>query len=74
MQIFMKKLVTHVAWDFGIVLDTATEVLGYRPEQKTTKTLCKKRVRIKSIDNSNPTCPECLEFLKDDPDFGHLEE
>ena len=62
----MKEKVTHTAWDFGIVMDTLTEILGHRPGQKTTKTLCKRRISTKNIDNSSPTCPECSELLKRD--------
>jgi hypothetical protein len=66
----MKKRVTHVSWDFGAIQDIATEILGYRPEKKTSKTLCKKRVSMKNIDNTNPTCSECSELLKRDPVYG----
>ena len=66
----MKKQMTHVAWDFGTVLDVTTQIMGYRPEQKTTKTLCKKRVNIKNINNTNPTCPVCLKYLERDPVYG----
>ena len=50
----MKSHPIHVAWDFGTIIDVATEILGYRPEQKTTKTMCKKQVRMKYIDNKTP--------------------
>ena len=66
----MKKQLKHVAWDFGIVLDTVSEILGYSPKQKTTKTLCKRRIILKNIDNKNPTCPICSERLKRDPVYG----
>jgi hypothetical protein len=65
-----KMLITYVAWDFGIVSDSASKILGFRPEQKTTKTLCKKRVRMKNINNTQPTCPSCLESLRSDPVYG----
>ena len=63
----MKTKHTHVAWDFGTIQDTVTEVLGHFPGLKTTKTLCKMRVKMENIDNKNPTYPECLEFLKRNP-------
>jgi len=68
--IIMKTKLTHVAWDFGIIQRTAIEILGYTPGQKTTKTLCKRRVKMERINNTKPTCPECMEILKRDPNYG----
>jgi hypothetical protein len=64
----MRKRITHIAWDFGIIQDTVSDILGFFPGQKTTKTICKKRVVMKNIDNKNPSCPECSEWLKRNPE------
>src|SRR6185312_16346272 len=52
---------THVAWDRLAVAKVISELFGCSllSVQKTTKTLCNKRVSLNSINNDAPTCVAC---------------
>lgn len=59
----------HVAWDKGACRDAFTDVFGSAfvndvLKQKTSKTLCGKRVSMSAIDNQTTDCPNCLAELK----------
>ena len=52
----------HIAWDFSAI----DRIFGSYSTQKTTKTLCDKRVKIDSIDSDNPTCEKCINILDEE--------
>lgn len=56
--------IKHAAWDDGAVAGVFMDVLGYDIGQKTTKTRCGKRVNMRHVDNSTPTCADCLADIK----------
>ena len=45
------------AWDGGAI---AEQFKGWIPDPKTTKTRCGKRAAFRTVDNQNPTCPQCI--------------
>jgi hypothetical protein len=51
--------VKHIAWDQGAIIQGVAEVTGFVVPQKTTKTMCDKRVALLAISNNHPTCKEC---------------
>ena len=51
---------SHVAWDYGAINEAFEQVLGFGVHQRSTKTLCNRRVSMFQIDNSLPTCPDCI--------------
>jgi Zn finger protein HypA/HybF involved in hydrogenase expression len=56
---------THMAWDFGMVVSAIKQVIkGARIPIKTVKTLCNKQVKENRIDNQNPTCPRCRQLYQ----------
>ena len=57
----------HCPWDYGTTRSIAGEILGHMPAQKTCKTLCGKRVRLKQIDNAAFDCPDCRRLFEADP-------
>lgn len=55
---------THIARDQVPVDDVFGTVFGFVPWQKTTKTLCGRRVKTSRIVRDEPTCPACRDMLK----------
>ena len=51
---------THIAWDHSIL----NNIFG-KGDQQTTKTQCERRVPLSQIDNDNPTCQDCIEWLEE---------
>lgn len=52
----------HIAWDYSII----DSFFGRDPKQKTTKTICNKRVSLNKIDSNNPNCEDCISIHRED--------
>jgi hypothetical protein len=59
-------MIKHIAWDYSVI----NNVLG-TGNQKTTKTLCNRRVSMSKISSDNPTCEECISQHNEDTLISH---
>jgi Protein of unknown function (DUF3039). len=65
-------MMTHIAWDRSAIHRAINEVFGMTVSQKTTKTLCGKRVSFNKIDNFHPVCPDCQRIDQEEKRMSRL--